>query len=141
MKQEGDWSMKENVIAIVRGCTEGSDRGDLAFPQVVEKLMAAGVERYRADLVRAEKTYYLPSGESAVIASKSVRRAPATTFTATGVEAAVRDAQARRIGYGEFCERIAEAGCVDYVVSLAGRRAVYSGRTGESHVELFPSGR
>jgi len=133
--------MNENAIAVVRDCTEGSDRGDMTFPQVVEKLMAAGVERYRADLARAEKTYYLPNGESVVIAAKSLRRATATAFSGKGVEAAVRDAQARRIGYGEFCERIAEAGCVDYIVSLTGRRAVYFGRTGESHVEPFPAGR
>jgi hypothetical protein len=30
------------------------------------------------------------------------------------------------------------AGCVDYMVSLAGRRAVYC-RTGENYEEMFPS--
>jgi hypothetical protein len=30
----------------------------------VTKLMQVGVERYHADLLRAEKIYYLPSGES-----------------------------------------------------------------------------
>lgn len=29
-------------------------------------------------------------------------------------------------------------GCVGYHVSLAGRRAVYYGRSGETHVEQFP---
>jgi uncharacterized protein YbcV (DUF1398 family) len=32
----------------------------------------------------------------------------------------------------------ADAGCVSYFVSLAGRRAVYYGRTGDEHVEWFP---
>jgi len=31
------------------------------------------------------------------------------------------------------------AGCVGYFVQIAGRRALYFGRNGESHVELFPS--
>jgi glutamate-1-semialdehyde 2,1-aminomutase len=36
----------------------------------------------------------------------------------------------------EFCEQIAAARCVGYMVSLAGRRAVHYGRTAEVYVEL-----
>lgn len=31
------------------------------------------------------------------------------------------------------------AGCAGYLVSLPGRRVVYYGRTGETHVELIPA--
>jgi uncharacterized protein YbcV (DUF1398 family) len=47
--------------------------------------------------------------------------------------------QAQKIKYREFCVRIADAGCVGYLVSLVGRRAVYYGRSGESYVEPFPT--
>ena len=47
--------------------------------------------------------------------------------------------QKQQINYREFCERIAQAGCVGYMVSLTGRRAVYYGRSGDSYVELFPA--
>jgi len=67
-----------------------------------------------------------------------VKTVPARAFSAAGVDAAVRAIQAQKIQYREFCERIAAAGCVGYTVSLTGRRAVYYGRTGESHVEMFP---
>jgi uncharacterized protein YbcV (DUF1398 family) len=50
---------------------------------------------------------------------------PAAAFAANGVAAAVRAIQQKKIGYREFCERIAQAGCVGCMVSLAGRRAVY----------------
>lgn len=131
--------MNADVRTIVEECTKASDDARLAFPQIVQNLMAAGVERYRADLLRAEKTYYLPDGGSHVVTNAPLDRAPAHAFSAAGVEAAVRASQAGKITYKEFCTRIAEAGCVDYLVSLAGRRAVYVGRTGESHVELFPA--
>jgi hypothetical protein len=36
-------------------------------------------------------------------------------------------------------EPVAQASCVGYMVPLAGRRAVYYGRTGESYVEPFPA--
>ena len=64
---------------------------------------------------------------------------PAAAFAANGVAAAVRAIQQKKIGYREFCERIAQAGCVGCMVSLAGRRAVYYGRTGDSYVEPFPA--
>ena len=60
------------------------------------------------------------------------------SFSATGVEAAVRAVQAGAIPYRTFCERVVAAGCVGYHVSIVGRRVVYYGRTGDSHVEWFP---
>lgn len=130
--------MDAHAIDVMQECTKGSDDERLMFPQIVTKLMEAGVEQYHADLRRAEKTYYMPDGESHVVASAPIASAPAAGFSAAGVESAVRASQTQKIGYREFCERIAEAGCVGYVVSLAGRRAVYFGRTGDSHVERFP---
>lgn len=126
------------TAAAMLECTAASDAELMTFPEVVGRLAQAGVERYHADLVRAEKTYYLPDGASRVVPAKPAAAAPATAFSAAGVEAAVRAIQAQRIGYGEFCAQIAAAGCVGYTVSLAGRRAVYQGRTGETHVEPFP---
>jgi uncharacterized protein YbcV (DUF1398 family) len=127
-----------NVKTVIEACTRGSEEGGMSFPEVIHKLQEVGVERYHTDLVRGEKTYYLPAGDSIVVPTKALRQQPASTFSATDTEAAVRASQARQIGYIEFCERIAAAGCTFYVVSLVGRRVVYSGRTAESHVELMP---
>lgn len=131
--------MQAEIINVLQECTDGSDQERVTFPEVVAKLAGAGVERYHADLLRAEKTYYLPSGESQRLQAASVVAVPPTAFTADGVAAAVRAIQQQQIKYREFCERIAQAGCVGYFVSLAGRRAVYYGRTGDSYVEPFPS--
>lgn len=131
--------MQTDVITTVQECTDASDQERISFGEVVMKLTQAGVERYHADLLRAEKIYYLPSGESHRVQALPVEATPPQAFTADGVAAAVRAIQTRKIQYREFCERIAQAGCVGYMVSLAGRRAVYYGRTGDSYVEPFPA--
>ena len=131
--------MREDVIEAVQECTDASDQERVTFPEVVAKLAGAGIERYHADLLRAEKIYYLPSGESQRVQAAPIAAVPPAAFTADGVAAAVRAIQRQQIKHREFCERIAEAGCVGYFVSLAGRRAVYYGRTGDSYVEPFPS--
>jgi uncharacterized protein YbcV (DUF1398 family) len=128
-----------NVEAVVEACTRGSDEERMSFPEVVAMLHEVGVERYHTDLVRSETTYYLPTGASIVVPAKPLRERPAVRFSTADTEAAVRAIQAQQIGYNEFCERIAAAGCTFYVVSLVGRRVVYSGRTAESHVELMPA--
>ncbi|EGF92030.1 hypothetical protein ABI_04620 [Asticcacaulis biprosthecium C19] len=120
-------------------CTLGSDEERLSFPAVLARLAAVGVERYHADLQRAEKTYYLANGQSEVIPTLAMAEQAAAAFDAASIEAAVRASQSGAIKYKEFCLRILKAGCVAYLVSLAGRRAVYYGRTGETHIELFPN--
>jgi uncharacterized protein YbcV (DUF1398 family) len=128
----------ETARAVMIECTVGSDHERLTFPEVVMKLMAAGIEHYHADLQRSEKAYFLPDGRFEVIPAHKVEIPIAATFSASGVDAAVRAVQAGQVKYREFCARIAAAGCCAYIVSLSGRRAVYYGRTGETHVELFP---
>ena len=131
--------MNAGTQAVMDECTRASDGERITFPEVVKKLMQSGVERYHADLIRAEKIYYLPSGESHRTPCAAVTGEAPKDFSAARVEAAVRAIQRKEIGYHEFCERIAAAGCVGYVVSLVGRRAVYYGRGFDTYVEPFPA--
>lgn len=133
--------MDRQARDVMEACTRASDEERVTFGEVVGQLMAAGVERYHADLLRAEKTYYMPDGQSHRTPNHALAAPPAIAFSAAGVDAAVRAIQQGRIRYREFCARIAAAGCVGYIVSLAGRRAVYYGRTGDAHVEPFPAAR
>lgn len=133
--------MEKHVKDIVRACTRDSDREIVSFGEVVLRLMQAGVERYHADLVRSEKTYYLPSGESELTPCAPVAGIIEQEFDGAAVETAIRSIQRGEIAYGEFCRHIARAGCVGYIVSLAGRRAVYYGRTADQHIEWFPGAR
>ncbi|TCH96683.1 DUF1398 domain-containing protein [Roseococcus sp. SYP-B2431] len=130
--------MNHEARQAVEACTRLSDAERVTFGEVVGRLLAAGIERYHADLLRADKIYYLPGGESHRTPNHALAAPPAMAFSAPGVDAAVRAVQQGRIRYREFCARIAAAGCVGYIVSLAGRRAIYYGRKGDFHVEPFP---
>lgn len=133
--------MDRSITTVMQTCTGSSDAEQASFPDIIGQLMGVGVERYHADLCRAEKTYFLPSGESHVTPCLRIAGEPAAAFSAGQVEAAIRASQSQQIGYREFCRRIMDAGCVGYIVSLTGRRAVYYGRTGDMHVEHFPPAR
>lgn len=122
----------------MRRALEESQAGKLIFPEVVKILSEAGVESYRADLIRGEDTFYMPNGETHVERMTLPAMKVAEEFSQAGVAAAIRAAQADEVRYPEFLKRVMAAGTAGYHVFLAGKRALYFGRKGEIHVEEFP---
>lgn len=123
----------------VQDCARGSLLGELTFPQVVGRLAEMGVERYHADYSRNEITYYMPDGDSVVVATPHDPHPTGQAFSSPEIAAAVLQSQRNEHSYVDFVRKTMKAGCVGYFVQITGRRAIYFGRNGESHVELFPS--
>lgn len=129
--------MDAHVKDVVRAVTKGSNEESTPFPSVLKALAEVGVERYHADLVVGAKTYFMPDGDAETVASHRVTAVP-EVFDGGAVEAALRAIQRGEIRYTTFCDRVAEAGCVGYFVSLKGKRALYYGRANDLFVEWFP---
>jgi uncharacterized protein YbcV (DUF1398 family) len=132
--------MDDHRKAIARACLDAAEAGTMTFPQIVGTLMREGFESYLVEFRRAVATYYLDDGDSVELPTHRVDVAVAPTFDAAPVRAAIREAQQLVPGYTypDFCRKVAAAGCAGYVVSFSGRRALYFGRTAETHVEHFP---
>ncbi|MGQ0636723.1 MAG: DUF1398 domain-containing protein [Planctomycetaceae bacterium] len=121
------------------GCpSRGALAGELTFPEIVQQLAEIGVERYHADYSRHEITCYLANGDSHVVAVPHPSHPTDDAFSPSAVEAAVRQSQRNEHTYSDFIRKTMAAGCVGYFVQIAGRRVIYFGRQGESHVEHFP---
>lgn len=116
----------------------GSSEGRFTFPQVVGMLVAAGVESYLVDFVRGDDTFYMPDGRTHIETMTLPAGPIADTFSASGVVAAIRAAQADAIRYPEFVERMRKAGVAAYWAFLTGKKVIYFGRKGELHTEEFP---
>lgn len=127
-------------IAIAKTCLDAAYDGSLAFPDIVGALIGAGFEGYMVDYRRRATTYFLPDGDSVELENHPSPGAVAAAFDAAGVAAQVKWAQANPPGYSylAFCENVKGFGCAGYMVSFSGRRALYFGRTAETHVEPFP---
>jgi uncharacterized protein YbcV (DUF1398 family) len=130
--------MNAEQTQLMQGCARGALTGELTFPEIVGRLAEIGVERYHADYSRQEITYYLPDGDSLLVAATHPAHKTATEFSPSAVEAAVRQSQRNEHTYADFIRKTMAAGCVGYFVQIAGRRVIYFGRNGESHVEHFP---
>lgn len=130
--------MNSEQTSVAQECAELSASGKIHFGQVVERLTAAGIERYHADYSRGEITYYAPDGQSCVVPMAHKVEPIAIVFSAAKVEAAVRQSQRGEIKYLEFTHQALAAGCVGYFVQITGKCVQYLGRNGEIHTEWFP---
>jgi uncharacterized protein YbcV (DUF1398 family) len=133
--------MDEHKKSVARICLEGAEGNTMTFPQVVGTLMREGFEGYAIDFRRALATYYLPDGDSVELPAHKLDVPIAPTFDAMPIQAAIKEAQQLVPGYTyrSFCNKVVSAGCAGYIVSFSGRRALYIGRTAETHVEHFPN--
>lgn len=133
--------MEAKTRETIRECARLSFAGEITFPEVVRRLAAEGVERYHADLVGLETSYY-DATELLEKKELPLEGAPpvAERFSEEGVHRALAAVQGGEIDYPEFLRRILAAGTVAYTVFFPGRRVLYAGRDGGFHVEPFPGG-
>jgi uncharacterized protein YbcV (DUF1398 family) len=87
-----------------------------------------------------EKRYYAADGATHADAiplssAPEIRR----EFSAESVTEAIESIKRQDIDYPEFLRQIMAAGTVSYSVYLGGRKAIYFGRSGDFHIELFPA--
>jgi len=130
--------MDTRTIATIDHCAAASKEGRIHFGEVVATLSAAGVESYWADYRSGVTTYYLASGDCHRVPVPQPEIPIAASFDLEAVRRAIRGAQQDAIRYPEFVRMTRAAGCVGYMVWLAGRHVTYFGRRGEMHVERFP---
>ena len=129
-------------IHTARACLEAAETGAMSFPQIVGTLMEAGIESYRIDFRRAVAIYFRADGCSFDLPAPFPAFEVAAGFDAESISTAIHAAQTQADGYSYpgFCRTVTQAGCAEYLVSFIGRRALYIGRTGETHTERFPDG-
>jgi uncharacterized protein YbcV (DUF1398 family) len=134
-------SMNDHQKSVAAECLSAAHDDSLSFPDIVGRLIEAGFESYSIDFRRQTATYYLPSGDSLVLPAGGDDTPIATSFDSGAIKDAIREAQngSAAYSYQGFCRKVRKAGCVGYIVSFTGRRALYFGRTAETHVEYFPS--
>ena len=132
--------MDARMTKVAQTCLEGAETNTMTFPQIVGTLMQESFESYAIDFRRASATYYLPDGDSVVLPIHGGEAPIAAALDTVAVRAAIKEAQQMAPGYTYrgFCAKVMAAGCAGYIVSFTGRRAVYFGRTAETHVEHFP---
>lgn len=132
--------MNPNTREAIEKCAHQSHAGLLAFPEALVRLIEVGVESYFADYRNQSTTYYLSSNEALGVPMTMPSIEIPNAFNKDGVVSAIRAAQSDAVRYPEFLKLTMSAGCVGYIVWIAGKYVSYFGRQGEVHIEHFPQG-
>ena len=130
--------MEQSTQKTIDQCVRASHAGEISFADAVGALMQAGVASYFADYRAASTTYYLSAGDIYTLPLGSRGQAIPQRFDTAALQAAIQGAQSGKVKYPEFLKLSAAAGCVGYLVWIAGRHVSYFGHSGEVHVERFP---
>ncbi len=125
----------------IKECSERSLAGTITFPEVVMKLIGAGVERYYTDLVSCKKFYYGKDDEIHIEPLTCDAIKVTTSFDGSEIKNAITDSQQNRIDYRTFLRRAMSAGCSHYEVFITGKKVIYFGRDGSQYTEHFPQGK
>ncbi|MGD9801858.1 MAG: DUF1398 domain-containing protein [Hyphomicrobiaceae bacterium] len=133
--------MNDLQAAAARASLKGAYSDTMDFPMIVGMLAEVGFEGYAIDYRRNMAIYYLPSGQSIELPLPADDQSVSSGFDAKAVRDAISQAQsgAADYTYKGFCRNVMAAGCAGYIVSFPGRRVVYYGRSGETHIEPFPT--
>ena len=124
---------------IILEAARGTLDGTMSFPEVVGKLLVAGVEYYHVDYVGLHKRFYSADGEMVATAISYENLPPvALDFDAAALRANILDSQRHNQPYREFTRRAMAGGVQGYFAFLRGKRVTYWGRTGDQHTEWFP---
>ena len=127
-----------NVKETIEKCAHDSHAGVLTFPEVLGRLAEVGVESYFADYRDQSTIYYLSNNKTVRIPMGMPDVDIPGFFNKDGVVSAIRGAQSDKVRYPEFLKLTMSAGCVGYIVWIAGKHVSYYGRRGEAHIEHFP---
>ena len=113
--------------------------GTAPFPEIVTKLLMAGVEYYHVDYVTLRKSFYGPGGDVMVTPITFEGLPPvAAEFDSGTLRAAILDSQQNGQKFRDFSRRAMAAGVQGYFAFLRGKRVSYWGRGGDQHTEWFP---
>lgn len=128
-----------NNEKVIKECIDMAFRDNKAFPEIVNRLQAIGVERYYVDLVRMEKIYYFKDGgyyEAQFGLKDPV--AIEKDYSEEGVRLALEAFTKGQIDYAVFLKRMMESGVACCFVFFKSKQVVHFGRGGEQFVEPFP---
>ncbi|MBS0236690.1 MAG: DUF1398 family protein [Proteobacteria bacterium] len=113
----------------------------MSFLEFVKTLIDVGMERYTVDFVSLKAAYYSINNEVYITDFEFEKLPISLQFDQASVKEAVLASREGRMKYKDFLPYIANAGCCRYEVFITGKKVIYFGRDGSTHIELFPENR
>jgi uncharacterized protein YbcV (DUF1398 family) len=116
---------------------EQSQARKLTFPEVVRRLLDAGVESYFCDLAIRQETFYMRDLKTPVQKMTPPTAFVAEEFLVSGAHCSDSWRSGRHHSLSRIFQALRRCRVIAYWAFLTGRKVMYFGRRGEIHVEEF----
>ncbi len=108
----------------------------IKYPQFIDLLMAAGINRYAVEVGSNRITFYGAGGEAHVEEGAPLREQEPGAYNEPALRAAIADAQREAIDHATFLRRILQAGITAYEANIRNRRIHYRGEAQSYHEDI-----
>ena len=102
-------------------------KGKVKFPQYVDLLQKAGVNRYSVDVASHLITFYGAGGDALIEQGPVITEETQGHYDVAAISAAIKAAQKSEIDYPTFLKQIHQAGITSYEVNIMNREIRYRG--------------
>ena len=132
------YDLNESSLAALQEALALIQKNKIKYPQYIDRLNEAGINRYAVEVASHRTTFYGPGGEAHVMQSGQTNSHAPGSYNEAALRAAITDAQKAAIDYPTFLKKIYEAGIGVYEVNIYDRKIVYKSNE-HSYRENIPS--
>ncbi len=132
------YELAQESVDQILDATELIQHKKINYPQFIDLLVAAGVNRYAVEVGPNRITFYGGGGEAHIEEGTPLGEEQPGAYNELALRATITDAQKGLIDHPAFLRRIFEAGVTSYEVNLHSRHITYRGE-GHSYKEEIPS--
>ncbi len=121
------YDVEEVVVKAIHEANKLGAARKINYPQMVDRLLKAGLTRYEVEVATHRITYFAPAGEAHTEQGPAEDMGLVGLFRPAAIQAAIAEAQKGLIDYLTFLKRILAAGVVRYESNLRSREIRYMG--------------
>ncbi len=123
------YPMDESIVEKIHELLGLIEKKQIRYPELVDRLVEAGVNHYAVEVTANKTTFYGSGGEVYFMPCPPVSDASAGSYDAGKILAAIEAKRKNEIDYTSFLKKLHEAGVLMYEINLRQRKSVYRGQT------------
>ena len=127
----------ESVVEEISNALSLITAKKIKYPQFIDLLAQAGINRYAVDPAANRVTFYGAGGEAHIEQGPVVSQSLLGSYDEDALRSAIKDAQKEIIDHPTFLKRIHNAGIGNYEVNVRERQIRYKGAS-QSYKEVIP---
>ncbi len=129
----------ETVVEQIKSALALTRDKKIKYPQFIDLLAEAGINRYAVEVGPNRITFYGPGGEVHVEEGPAMSQSSAGIYNEINLLSAIADAQKGLIDHPAFLKRIHDAGIASYEVNIRDRKIQYKAEGKSYKEQILPS--